>query len=668
MIGKKRGVMAHGSGVSKGILFLLFFLTPHPSPLTPSLLWADVNLSLRLDKNQAGAGEPVTLEIAVTGSIGSLGEPKIAIPHQLSVLSQSKSQKIEVLNWKMTTSIVYTLILSGSQPGAYKIGPASLDTGAGQVATSDAVNLQIVDQKTNQNPGSAFPVPIARHKFPRTAEDMIRDKQSPQSGGQPQGAAQAQETAPGQPAASEPPLVFVEARTDKNEAFVGEPVKFSVLFYTRVPFPSQPQYTPPSLSGFWSEDLVQKTYTAVARGHNYQVTEIPVILFPTVAGKLSIGAAKVQIELANAAGDPFSMDPFDPQFLQRFLGMGGGDTRVLQTKPLTVTAKNLPEEGRPGNFSGAVGRYSIAAQLDKKDIKVGESLTLTVTISGEGNIRGLPSPIYPNLEGIFRSYETEKSETISKNKEIISGQKIFKLLLIPQVPGRPTLAVGPARFIYFDPDAKQYKELKTPPLEVKVSGEAIQQVASSQQETAQAKKMADDIGYIVEESPKTSAVRLAAALISKSWPVTAAFPIFLGLLTAAFRTIEKKRAVFKKKPMERLAAALRQAERLNREGKSRQAVTLMGSSLETALSLLLDIAVSKLTARVVMDKISQKWGASVSAQELEILGKALENVQFARFAPMNEEEATAMFAEISKEILETKRILDRLVPGEKHYF
>ncbi|MBI4063603.1 MAG: hypothetical protein HY401_04805 [Elusimicrobia bacterium] len=54
---KKIGVRGQGSGDSKGILFLLFFLTPHPSPLTPSLWAGELRTSLGAASYQyEGAG------------------------------------------------------------------------------------------------------------------------------------------------------------------------------------------------------------------------------------------------------------------------------------------------------------------------------------------------------------------------------------------------------------------------------------------------------------------------------------------------------------------------------------------------------------------------------------------------------------------------------------
>jgi mono/diheme cytochrome c family protein len=79
-------------------------------------------------------------------------------------------------------------------------------------------------------------------------------------------------------------------------------------------------------------------------------------------------AAQVQRDIA--------VDPFAPDFFQKFFSQGlvSAQTRNLNSDPITLSAESLPAEGKPADFSGAVGRFSIAAALDNPKTKAGEAV------------------------------------------------------------------------------------------------------------------------------------------------------------------------------------------------------------------------------------------------------------------------------------------------------
>ncbi len=647
--GYKENIYSFASLAS--LAFMAFFAFP---------LWAGVEIVLRLDKNKMLLGDTAALEISVNGSSGGLSEPKIIIPPELSVYSQSKSQKVEIVNWKMTTSVIYTLLLSASKPGAYKLGPAKIDAGGGQEIASNTVSIEVADQKSAQVQGAPQGIiqPFAVPNFPRTTRQMLEDKraeraQSPGPG--PDG--ETRRKGPKEAPEEAPPLVFIEARTDKHEAYVGEPVKLSVLFYTRVAFLSQPQYVPPNTSGFWQENLPQKTFQTNVRGTPYQATEIPLILFPTNPGKLKISPAKVQMEIEQAGAG--SNDPFDPQFFQRFFGGGSGQTHLLETKSVEITAFALPQESRPRDFSGAVGQFDLEAGLDKTGIKIGDTLTLTVAISGEGNIRSLPSPAYPNLEGVFRSYETEKTETITKQDGKISGKKTFKLLLIPQVPGNPALIIPPIRFVYFDPKAKGYVRRETRPLSVNVSGEPIHTASGAAGGRGDAKKFGEDIGFIIEATPAPGIFHRLSMTLTRRWAGAGGLPVLLWLATSAIGMARKKRLAKKSRPLERLADAIKKASVLAQENKPIEMAGALAPALEGALRQILGLA-EAVTPKTLPEEIANKARGKISSAEVQTLRQTLESLHYLRFAPARQEEAQEILSEVLEGVLQAKKILEKL--------
>ncbi len=59
---------------------------------------------------------------------------------------------------------------------------------------------------------------------------------------------------------------------------------------------------------------------------------------------------------------------------------------TLDTKPVAITVKPLPEENRPGNFNGAVGNFSMQAGLENKAIGAQDEATLRLVVNGSGNL------------------------------------------------------------------------------------------------------------------------------------------------------------------------------------------------------------------------------------------------------------------------------------------
>mgnify|MGYP001567109199 FL=1 len=432
----------------------------------------------------------------------------------------------------------------------------------------------------------------------------------------------------------------------------------SVLFYTRVSFLSQPRYDPPQPSGFFKEDLPQKTFAVERDGARYEVTELPMILFPTVAGDLSIGEAKITVELDQMDGGGGAMDPFDPHFIQRFFGIGAAQTKVLSSKPVKIKALPLPGEGKPSDFSGAVGRFNLNASLDKTDLKVGDSLTLTVTVSGEGNIKSCPSPAYPKLDGTFRSYETEKSESISKAGDKITGNKTFKLLLIPQIPGNPRLTIPPVTFTYFDPWSRAYVRKQTKTLEVTVTGTPLEGAHTAT--AKESKILSEDIEFIVPDAPNhTLCQRVTDTVWRQRVPLTA-LPMAIWILGIAKGSLTKLRATHGSRPIKRLASAISKAKGAAAKGDAETTMNLLAPAFEAVIAQTLGLKSGKEPMKAMLARLKGKFAQRLSDEDFGSMKATLEAIEFLRFAPAEKAQREALLAEVIKQAGVIERMLRRL--------
>lgn len=128
----------------------------------------------------------------------------------------------------------------------------------------------------------------------------------------------------------------------------------------------------------------------------------------------------------------------------------------------TVTVDEPPIEGRPAGWSGAVGsRFSLRAELAPVRVRVGDPMTLTLALSGLGNIEQVKSPDLaadPELAAAFRVQ--------NPTRELVDGSPLFTYSVRPVADSVTALpSIG---FSYFDLDKERYVTVRSEPIPVVV--------------------------------------------------------------------------------------------------------------------------------------------------------------------------------------------------------
>jgi hypothetical protein len=132
---------------------------------------------------------------------------------------------------------------------------------------------------------------------------------------------------------------------------------------------------------------------------------------------------------------------------------------MLDTPPVKVSVRPLPESGRRPGFTGAIGQFTLGQPtLSASEVIVGDPVTLTVTITGEGNLEGIGAPPLESSEA-WQAF----TPTAEVEREVFSsrGTKKFTYTLIPRRADLRALPVIP--FAYFDPERREYLDLSVPP-------------------------------------------------------------------------------------------------------------------------------------------------------------------------------------------------------------
>ena len=277
---------------------------------------------------------------------------------------------------------------------------------------------------------------------------------------------------------------FVEASLSSKKAYLGEQLVYTFRLFHRVEAKNLDLRLPFDKSWFNKEDLGDpKTYIKAVNGLQYHVQELSIALFPLKIGLIEVPSAIIELDLYQRAQTRSRHDPFDQFFRDPFFSRGvQAEHKVLRSQPLSVNVLPLPDRA-PKGFKNLIGQFDISAELGKKDLEVGDTTTLTVTVSGKGNVKNI-SFNEPNLKNQFKIYpdKPEFKQTFYNNQ--ITGEKIFKFALVPLEAGSRTLPEF--SLPYFDSKSAQYRIAKTQQIFLNIkpssSKEKLNLVQSRQQD------------------------------------------------------------------------------------------------------------------------------------------------------------------------------------------
>jgi len=110
----------------------------------------------------------------------------------------------------------------------------------------------------------------------------------------------------------------------------------------------------------------------------------------TRVGPLLLAAPVLRLAYAETFADDF-LEGRVPR--DRHDALVHGAARALTILP-------PPEEGRPLDFSGAIGSFTFAARASRTELAVGESLTLELEIAGSGDLSDALAPRLEGLDGL----------------------------------------------------------------------------------------------------------------------------------------------------------------------------------------------------------------------------------------------------------------------------
>ncbi|MFN7965852.1 MAG: BatD family protein [Acidobacteriota bacterium] len=365
-----------------------------------------IEVSVEVEPRTVGQKEPVQVRVVVSGDNSQSAQIDGAAPRGVKLLPAggiSTSTQMSLVNGQMSSRRVFEFTYLPSGLGEGEIPSFSLIVD-GQRRRTDPVKVKIVEQSPSNNGRNA----------------------------------QAQDRLP----------IEVQAHASRRELYVGESLILEYVLRSRVGVQSIEPDASPSFPGFVVEEFKVEpgsTQRDVRDAQGVAWREWTVMrrrLTAAKEGSLAIEAVPFQITVERRSRDFFGMA--FPGQVQRVGAVA---------EALTIKVKPLPSEGRPPDFSGAVGRFTLSTSLAPERVAAGEAANLEITVSGDGSLAGATQPSVSVPPDVDAFDVTERAAGTSK--------RTWVMPLVPRREGR--IEIGGMSFSYFDPALGKYARAEAPP-------------------------------------------------------------------------------------------------------------------------------------------------------------------------------------------------------------
>ena len=363
-------------------------------------------ISAEVDRTTVSVDEVFTLTVTVTGSSG-LPTPDVSdfSGVEVNVLSRSTASQLSIRRNQTTAKIVIHYRLQPTESGILTIGPITV-TIDGQGHSTQPITVEVT--------GGIAP---SRPSYPPNQQSQSTPSLNPLE------------------------TFFVEVEVDNPTPYLGQQVVYVFRYYRATAFAGQLTYQAPGFTGFWHEEMTERRqYDDWLADRRYRVFEMRTLLFPTVTG-------------------PATIAPTEFSLPRRFRSR-----RQLTSDTVDLDVRPLPS-GAPRRFTGAVGWFDISSSVDVTAGTVNEPVTLTVIVSGVGNIETLPDPDLPDIP-LWRAFDSATSVNTQVTDGKLMGSRAYERIFVPSAEGE--YVIPSVSYNFFDADAEEYRTVSTDPITVTI--------------------------------------------------------------------------------------------------------------------------------------------------------------------------------------------------------
>ena len=383
--------------------------------LNTSLIIAQVNFEATVSKNRLGLNERLRIDFVMNENGDNFTPPNF---ENFQIIGgPNQNIKTSYVNGEQNFSKTYSYFLKPLKKGKLVIYQASV-TIDGQEYKSLPVEVNVTDSVKGANSNSD--------------EEYFDDDN-----------------------------IELIASVSKSSPYINEPITIVYKLYYKSPInvSDARESESPKYKDFWSQIIKipqLKVERANYKGQTYNFVQWrKVVLYPQKAGNLEISPLSLNLVLDFPTNrrDFFGNIIYDQA------------SKIITTGSKTISVRELPDNGKPKNFTGAVGQFEFDIILNKNSLKASESFQANVKVTGEGNLKlfDLPELMVP---ASMELYEPERKENVRTNLSGMSGIVENIYTIVPKYQGK--FPIQEVEFSYFDPKQRRYRTIKSQKLNIDV--------------------------------------------------------------------------------------------------------------------------------------------------------------------------------------------------------
>lgn len=379
----------------------------------------DVSIELEVSSKKIALGSAIQVTITVHG-VKDATRVQLPAINGFDVKYLGPSTRVSIVNGQYSTSKSFIYSLYPLKVGKFQI-PSSNLVISGKRFTLPAIPLEVV--------GSMGQMSSSDQEQPTSLKDKL----------------------------------FIALKVPKLEVYLNEPLPVKVLLFVSGLSARDIQYPDFNNIGFTIGEYERpKQYQQVVNGLRYDIVEFNSKIYPTRIGELRVGPAKVECNVLvksqrnSRFGSGSSV--FDDDFFNSFFDRNQKRPITLESDQVVINVIALPEEGKPTDFTGAVGQYDLNVSLSPNNVKEGDPITMIVTIIGKGNLSTIKMPSLP-IDAGFKLYDAQifEKNNIKKSEQVVIPQTDE----VTQVPA--------IKFSFFDPQLRKYRTITKGPFPITVT-------------------------------------------------------------------------------------------------------------------------------------------------------------------------------------------------------
>ncbi len=571
-------------------------------------LMAQVQFEAKVSKTTLGLNERLRIDFVMNVDGDNFNPPSFDGFRVVGGPSQQVSQSW--VNGKSSFNKVYTYFLLPTQRGAVTIRQASIEY-QGQTYKTTPLSVNVT-------------AAVEQPKDPNDTSISIND------------------------------ALHLVAEVNKTNPYLNEPITvvYKLYFSYNIGITNWRELDKPKYNDFWSQNIDIKQLSAEEGTYNGEKFRYVVlrktVLYPQKSGKLEIEPLSLDIDVELPTN---RRDIFGRVLMTR-------DNKRVSAGSKVITVKPLPENGKPDDFTGAVGKFDFQVVPSRTTLKHGESTDLDITVTGTGNLKlfNLPKPVVPSS---LEMYEPVHSENVSTPLSGMTGKISDKYTIIPQYKGNYT--IKPIRFSYFDYAAGAYKTLTSQEIVISVlDGPSAGDKQDIVQENAVVKNQisnSDQFKYIHLKT-KLSPINKKAFFGSTLFYVLLGLPFLLIPLIILFK--KKKEAIDGDVVGNKLKLNTKLAKKFLSEAKKQIGTkepfyVALERSLHNFLKAKLKIETSEMSKDKIRATLTEK---KAQPETIDLFIQLTENCEFARYAPsttvamqQDYDKAVEVISELEKQIV-----------------